>query len=158
MPINEPLLASQVKLDYDTAYLTAPNRRFADLVTQRVIKATLAGAGAPYSDDELAAIAHTCTTQEDMARKVEREMTKWITAVAMSGRIGEHFDAIVTGVGPKGTFVRVLQPHMEGLLARGGQGIDVGDRLRVTLIRTDLEHGYIDFSRDPPSVGHAAQS
>jgi len=127
----------------DYTHSTAPNRRFADLVTQRL----LANQPAPYSDDELAAIAANCTSKEDAARKVEREMSKRIAAVAMTGRIGEVFDAIVTGVTPHGTFVRVLQPHVEGLLARGQQGVDVGDKLRVKLLSTDVQRGYIDFAR-----------
>jgi exoribonuclease-2 len=131
----------------DYTHSTAPNRRFADLVTQRLIKAVLAGQPAPYADDELAAIAHNCTLKENASRKVEREMSKRIAAVAMSGRIGESFDAIVTGVTPRGTFVRVLRPRVEGLLARGEQGVDVGDKLRVTLVSTDVERGYIDFAR-----------
>jgi len=131
----------------DYTHSTAPNRRFADLVTQRLIKAVLANQPAPYSDDELAAIAANCTSKEDAARKVEREMSKRIAAVAMTGRIGEVFDAIVTGVTPHGTFVRVLQPHVEGLLARGQQGVDVGDKLRVKLLSTDVQRGYIDFAR-----------
>ena len=131
----------------DYTHSTAPNRRFADLVTQRLIKAVLAGQPAPYADDELAAIARNCTLKENASRKVEREMSKRIAAVAMSGRIGEAFDAVVTGVTPRGTFVRVLAPRVEGLLARGQQGADVGDRLRVTLVSTDVERGYIDFAR-----------
>jgi VacB/RNase II family 3'-5' exoribonuclease len=132
----------------DYTHSTAPNRRFADLVTQRLLKAVLASQPAPYSDDELAAIAHLCTLKEDAARKVEREMSKRIAAVAMSSRIGETFDAIVTGVTSRGTFVRVMKPAIEGLLAQGQQGADVGDKLRVKLIRTDIQRGYIDFVRD----------
>ena len=131
----------------DYTHSTAPNRRFPDIVTQRLIKALLAGQKNPYSDDELAAIASNCTEKEDAARKVEREMAKRLAAVAMQHRIGEVFDAIVTGVTPRGTFVRVLQPHIEGLLAQGQQGLDVGDKLRAKLIRTDPQHGYIDFAR-----------
>ena len=131
----------------DYTHATAPNRRFADMVTQRLLKTALAHQPTPYKDDELAAIASNCTLKENEARKVEREMSKHIAAVAMSHRIGETFAAIVTGVTPKGTFVRVLAPHVEGLLARGQQGVDVGDRLRVTLVRTDVDHGYIDFAR-----------
>jgi exoribonuclease-2 len=131
----------------DYTHSTAPNRRFADLVTQRLLKAVLASQPAPYSDDELAAIAHQCTLKEDAARKVEREMSKRIAAVAMSSRIGETFDAIVTGVTSHGTFVRVMQPAIEGLLVQGLQGADVGDKLRVKLIRTDSQRGYIDFVR-----------
>jgi exoribonuclease-2 len=128
----------------DYTHSTAPNRRFADVVTQRLIKATLSGKPSPYSDDELTAIAANCTVKGDAARKVEREMAKRLAAVAMSHRIGDTFDAIVTGVTPRGTFVRVLQPHIEGLLVQG-QGVDVGDRLRVKLTRTDVQRGYIDF-------------
>jgi exoribonuclease-2 len=125
---------------------TAPNRRFADLVTQRLVKAALTGRPAPYSSDELATIATVCTLKEDAARKVERAMSKRIAALAMSHRIGETFDAIVTGVTPHGTFVRVLQPPLEGLLVHPPRTVDVGDRLRVRLVRTDVEQGYIDFA------------
>jgi exoribonuclease-2 len=131
----------------DYTHSTAPNRRFADVVTQRLIKALLSGQPGPYSDEELAAIAKNCTLKEDAARKVEREMSKRLAAAAMSHRIGETFDAIVTGVTPHGTFVRVLQPHVEGLLAQGQQGVDVGDKVRVKLTRTDIQRGYIDFVR-----------
>jgi exoribonuclease-2 len=131
----------------DYTHSTAPNRRFADLVTQRLLKAVLASQAAPYSDDELAAIASNCTLKADAARKVERLMSKRIAAVAMTSRIGQVFDAMVTGVTPHGTFVRVLRPPVEGLLARGQQGVDVGDKLRVKLISTDVQRGYIDFAR-----------
>jgi VacB/RNase II family 3'-5' exoribonuclease len=131
----------------DYTHSTAPNRRFADIVTQRLIKAMLAGQKNPYSDDELTAVAANCTQKEDAARKVEREMARRLAAVAMQHRIGEVFDALVTGVTQHGTFVRVLQPHIEGLLAQGQQGLDVGDKLRAKLIRTDPQHGYIDFAR-----------
>ena len=134
----------------DYTHSTAPNRRFADLVTQRLVKAVLANDPMPYSDEALAAVAANCTQREDSARKVERGMSKRIAAVAMRRRIGEHFDAIVTGVKASSTFVRVLGPHVEGLLARGREGVDVGDRLRVTLIATDVDRGYIDFARDAP--------
>jgi exoribonuclease-2 len=131
----------------DYTHSTAPNRRFADVVTQRLIKALLDGKPGPYSDDELAGIAANCTQKEDAARKVEREMSKRLAAVAMSHRVGETFDAIVTGVTPKGTFVRVLQPHIEGLLAQGAQGLHVGDKIRAKLTRTDVQRGFIDFVR-----------
>src|ERR1700675_1237398 len=132
----------------DYTHSTAPNRCFADLVTQRLIKAVLGSQPAPYANDELAAVALNCTVKEDAARKVERNMSKRIAAVAMSSRIGETFDAIVTGVTSHGTFVRVLKPAVEGLLAQGQQGADVGDKLRVKLTRTDIQRGYIDFVRD----------
>jgi len=131
----------------DYTHSTAPNRRFADVVTQRLIKALLASQKNPYSDDELTAIAANCTQKEDAAKKVEREMSKRLAAIAMQHRIGEVFDAIVTGATDHGTFVRALQPHIEGLLAQGQQGLDVGDKLRVKLIRTDVQRGYIDFAR-----------
>ena len=131
----------------DYTHSTAPNRRFADLVTQRLIKALLAGQPAPYSDDELDAVAKNCTLREDAAQKVEREMAKRLAAVAMTRRIGETFDAIIANVGAHGTFVRLLQPHVEGLLAQGAQGAKVGDKLRVKLTRADVQRGYLDFAR-----------
>jgi len=131
----------------DYTHSTAPNRRFADLVTQRLIKAMLTKQASPYSDDELAAIAANCTAKENAARKVEREMSKRIAAVAMSSRIGQAFDAIVTGVNAHGTFVRVLKPLVEGLLAHGQAGVDVGDKLHVKLVSTDVRRGYIDFAK-----------
>ncbi len=131
----------------DYTHSTAPNRRFADIVTQRLVKAFVAGKPGPYSDEELSAIAANCTVKEDAARKVEREMSKHLAAVAMSTRIGEVFDAIVTGVGPHGTFVRVIKPHIEGMLTMGNQGLDVGDKVRAKLTRTELQRGYIDFAK-----------
>jgi len=132
----------------DYTHSTAPNRRFVDMVTQRLIKALLAGQKNPYSDAELTAIAANCTLKENAAKKVERDMSKRLAAVAMQNHIGEVFDAIVTGVTDGGTFVRALQPHVDGLLAQGEQGLDVGDRLRAKLIRTDAQHGFVDFARD----------
>jgi VacB/RNase II family 3'-5' exoribonuclease len=131
----------------DYTHSTAPNRRFADLVSQRLLKATLANQPPPYSDDELQAIAAACTLKENAAQKVERNMTKRIAAVAMAHRVGQTFDAIVTGAGDKGTFVRVLTPNVEGMLVRGQQGADVGDRIRVRLVHTDPQKGFIDFER-----------
>lgn len=131
----------------DYTHSTAPNRRFADMVTQRILKAMLGGQPNPYSDNELTLIAANCTERGDAARKVEREMSKRLAAVAMQNRIGAIFDAIVTGATPKGTFVRVAQPPVEGLLAQGQQGVDVGDKLRVKLIRVDVQRGFIDFAR-----------
>jgi exoribonuclease-2 len=131
----------------DYTHSTAPNRRFADLVTQRLVKAVLGSRPAPYADGQLADIASRCTLRENASRKVEREMAKRIAAVAMSRRIGELFDAVVTGVTPHGTFVRVFRPRVEGLLAHGADGADVGDRLRVRLVATDPARGYIDFAR-----------
>ena len=130
----------------DYTHSTAPNRRFADLVTQRLVKAVIAQQPGPYEEADLAAVAARCTERADAARKVEREMSKRIAAVAMSGRIGETFEAIVTGVTPHGTFVRVLRPHVEGLLVHSRPGTDVGDKLRVALVGTDPARGFIDFA------------
>jgi exoribonuclease-2 len=132
---------------HDYTHSTAPNRRFSDTVTQRLIKSVLAKQPSPYSDQQLDAIANNCTLKEDAARKVERVMGKRIAAVALQRRIGETFSAVVTGVTPKGTFVRVLGPPAEGLLIRGQKGVDVGDRLQVKLVSTDPRRGYIDFAR-----------
>src|SRR5580692_9494923 len=131
----------------DYTHSTAPNRRFPDMVTQRLLKALLDGRPNPYTDSELSVIATNCTAKGDAARKVERQMTKRLAAISMRNRIGEVFDAIVSGVTDGGTFVRVDQPHIEGLLAQGGKGLDVGDHLRAKLIRTDPKMGYIDFAR-----------
>ena len=132
---------------HDYTHSTAPNRRFADLVTQRLIKAVLAKRAAPYSDAALDAIAKNCTLKEDAARKVERAMDKRAAAVAFQNRVGQSFDAIVTGVTPKGVFVRVPDPPIEGRLMRGEAGVDVGDRVHVKLLSTDPQRGFIDFGR-----------
>ena len=130
---------------HDYTHSTAPNRRFADLVTQRLLKALPAR---PYEDGELDGIARNCTLREDAARKVRRKMDKRMAAVALHNRIGQSFDAVVTGVTPKGVFVRVLGPPVEGRLMHGEHGLDVGDRLRVKLLSTDPQRGFIDFGRD----------
>jgi VacB/RNase II family 3'-5' exoribonuclease len=131
----------------DYTHSTAPNRRFPDLVTQRILKAVLAGQPPAYTDTELAAIAANCTVKGNAARKVERGMAKRLSAVAMSQRIGQVFDAIVTGVNEHGCFVRALTPHVDGMLVRGEEGLDVGDKVRVRLVRTDVSQGYIDFEK-----------
>ena len=131
----------------DYTHSTAPNRRFPDLITQRLLKAALAGRSAPYTDVELAALARRCTEQEDNADKVERQVRKSAAALLLASRIGERFDAIVTGASVKGTWARVLRPPVEGKVVRGFEGIDVGDRVRVELVRTDVERGFIDFAR-----------
>ena len=130
----------------DYTHSTAPNRRFSDTVTQRLIKAVLTEARSPYSDKQLDSIARNCTEKEDAARKVERAMNKRIAAVALRHRIGETFQGVVTGVTPKGVFVRVLGPPAEGILLNG-EGVDVGDQLRVRLVSTDPRRGYIDFRK-----------
>jgi VacB/RNase II family 3'-5' exoribonuclease len=131
----------------DYSHSTAPNRRFADLVTQRLLKAALAGAPAPYTDEELAAIALRSTQKENDARKVERTTRKQAAAVFLSARIGQEFEAIVTGASDKGTFARLLDPPAEGRIVQGQEGLDVGDRLRVRLVATEPSKGFIDFVR-----------
>ena len=126
---------------------TAPNRRFPDLVTQRLVKAAAAGGAAPYRLAELAALAQHCTKQEDAANKVERLVRKAAAALWIADRVGEEFDAVVTGASAKGTWVRLRRPPIEGKLERGFQGLDVGDRVRVRLVGTDAERGFIDFER-----------
>jgi len=129
----------------DYTHSTAPNRRFPDLVAQRILKAKSTPDAQPYSEDELGAIAARCTLMEDQARKVEREMQKRIAAVVLHPRIGQTFRAIVTGVNNYGTFVRTLDPNVDGKLVHGGDGLDVGDRINVRLINTDAARGFIDF-------------
>jgi exoribonuclease-2 len=131
----------------DYAHSTAPNRRYPDLVTQRIVKAALANAPAPYATEELNAIARHCTLQEDNARKVERQILKAAAAVLLHGRTGETFDAIVTGASAKGTFVRIQRPTVEGRVVRGFEGLDVADTVRVRLLSVDAEQGFIDFER-----------
>jgi exoribonuclease R len=129
----------------DYTHATAPNRRYADLVTQRLVKAAIAGAPAPYTDDELAAIAKQCTDRENAANRVERVTRKAAAAELLAPRIGSVFQAIVTGVNKDGTYVRLLSPPAEGRVMRGEEGMDVGERVRVRLVRTDAAKGHIDF-------------
>jgi exoribonuclease-2 len=131
----------------DYTHSTAPNRRYADLVTQRIVKAVLAGNPPPYTDDELSAIARNCTLREDAARKVERSVRKIAAAILFSNRIGERFKAIVTGNKSSGTYVRVVNPPVEGRLMRGEKGVDVGDEIEVELLSTNPKRGFIDFGR-----------
>jgi len=131
---------------HDYTHSTAPNRRFADLVTQRLLKSL--GGTPPYTDDELDQIARQCTKQEDAARKVERSMTKRMAAVALASRVGQVFAAVVTGASPKGVYVRIVDPPVEGRVMRGERGLDVGDRVNVRLLSTDPQRGFIDFGRE----------
>jgi ribonuclease R len=135
----------------DYTHSTAPNRRFPDLVTQRLLKA-LAGAPVPYAIEDLRSLATHCTVQEDNAAKVERQVRKSAAALLLSPRIGERFDAIVTGASPKGTWARISRPSVEGKVVQGSEGLDVGDRVRVELVRTDVEHGFIDLKRSTKST------
>jgi len=130
----------------DYTHSTAPNRRFPDVVTQRLLKAWLSKQPQPYSESLLNAIAQRCTEREDAARKVERDMHKRIAAVVLHPHIGQSYQAIVTGVNQYGTFVRTLDPHVEGMLVHGGKGLDVGDKVTVKLVSTDPERGFIDFA------------
>ncbi len=130
----------------DYSHSTAPNRRFPDLITQRLLKAALQGQRVPYLDEQLAELALHCTTQEDAAAKVERQVRKSAAALLLEGRIGERFNAIVTGASPKGTWVRITHPAAEGRVVHGQAGLDVGDQTRVELIHTDVERGFIDFA------------
>lgn len=131
----------------DYSHSTAPNRRYPDLITQRLLKAAITGGSPPYGDDELEGLAGHCTEAEDEANKVERQVRKSAAALLLETRIGELFDAIVTGATEHGTWVRILEMPVEGKLERGFEGVDVGDRLRVQLIHTDVERGFIDFKR-----------
>jgi exoribonuclease-2 len=128
-------------------HTTAPNRRYPDLITQRLVKAALAGSPAPYATAELASLAEHCTQQENAASKVERQVRKSAAALLLRDRIGETFDAIVTGAAEKGTWVRLLKPPAEGRLASGYNGVKVGDQLRVRLASVNVERGFIDFAR-----------
>ena len=136
----------------DYAHSTAPNRRFPDLVTQRLLKAAIAGQPSPYRFEDLQAIAQHCTLQEDNASKVERQVLKAAGAFLLHGRIGEIFDAIVTGAAAKGTFVRISRPLLEGRVVHGFAGLDVGDTLRVKLLAVNAVRGYIDFAALPESL------
>jgi VacB/RNase II family 3'-5' exoribonuclease len=131
---------------HDYSHATAPNRRYADLVQQRLVKAMLSGEPQPYSNDDLAAVAAHCTEREDMAQKVERQMRKVIAAQLLGDRVGQSFDAIVTGVNDRGTFVRLLHPPAEGKVVKGEHGMDVGERVHVRLVHADPARGFIDFA------------
>ena len=131
----------------DYTHATAPNRRYPDLVTQRLLKAAIAHQPAPYTFAELEAIAARCTERAGEANKVERRMRKIVAITLLQGREGDIFDALVTGVTPRGTFARLLAPPAEGRIVRGEAGLDVGDYVRVRLAATDIERGFIDFER-----------
>ncbi len=131
----------------DYTHSTAPNRRYPDLITQRLLKAAIAGESCPYQTDELTELAKHCTKIEDAVKKVERQVKKSAAAMVLESRIGDQFDAIVTGAAEKGTWVRLLHPPIEGRLESGFEGVDVGQSLRVELVSTDVERGFIDFKR-----------
>ena len=129
----------------DYTHSTAPNRRFTDLITQRLLKAALTGGAAPYSMDDLTALAAHCTEEEDAINKVERQVSKSAAALLLESRIGEQFDALVTGASPKGTWARLLTLPVEGRVVQGFKGLDVGQRIRVQLVSVDVERGFIDL-------------
>ena len=129
----------------DYTHSTAPNRRYPDLITQRLLKAALAAQPSPYGDAELSTLAAHCTQQEDDADKVERQVRKSAAALLLETRLGQRFDGVVTGASEKGTWVRIFEPPAEGKLVHGFDGLEVGDKLRVKLISTDVERGFIDF-------------
>src|ERR1700688_1171850 len=131
----------------DYTHSTAPNRRFPDLLTQRLLKSALIGQAPEYSPDELRSLAAHCTAQEDNAAKVERQVAKSAAALLLAPRIGQRFDAIVTGAADKGTWVRISAPTAEGKLIKGFEGLDVGDPCQVKLVHTDVARGFIDFER-----------
>ncbi|HYC89147.1 MAG TPA: RNB domain-containing ribonuclease [Thermoanaerobaculia bacterium] len=131
----------------DYTHSTAPNRRYPDLITHRLVKSALEERKAPYTLEELAELAEHCTNQEDAANKVERTVRKAAAACMLMGREGEHFDGLVTGASQKGTWVRIFRPPIEGKLVRGWDGLDIGDRVRVKLLEVDPERGFIDFGR-----------
>ena len=131
----------------DYTHSTAPNRRFPDLITQRIVKSTIAGERPPYGNDDLNILANHCTEEEDAAKKVERQVEKSAAALLLESRIGEKFDGVVTGASEKGTWVRIFQPPVEGRLVSGYEGADVGHTIRVQLASTDVQRGYIDFRR-----------
>lgn len=131
----------------DYTHSTAPNRRYPDLITQRLLKAAIGESSLPYSNDELEDIAKHCTKQEDAANKVERQVKKSAAALLLQHRIGEQFDAIVTGAADKGTWARLHAIPVEGRVGRDFEGLDVGDLIRVELTSVDVERGYIDFRK-----------
>ncbi len=129
----------------DYAHSTAPNRRYTDLITQRLVKAAIDKSPVPYSLDELDVLAKQCTNMENAVNKVERQVNKSAEAMLLESRIGEQFEAIVTGAADKGTWVRLLSVPVEGKLVQGFEGLDVGRRLRVKLRAVNVEKGFIDF-------------
>lgn len=148
---DEPLTGHFGLAVSEYTHSTAPNRRYPDLITQRLLKASLARNAVPYGRNELQAIATSCTEKEDEAQKVERLLRKAAAACLLAGQLGHEFDGIITGASRKGTWVRVFDPPVEGRVEQGAAGLDVGDKVRVKLIHTDPQRGFIDFAR----AGHA---
>ena len=160
-PRYDPSLTSETRRDGDNGlavkdytHSTAPNRRYPDLTTQRLLKAAIAGRAMPYSYDDLVVLATHFTEEEDAANKVERQVSKSAAAILLESRIGEQFEALVTGTSEKGTWARLLTIPVEGRVVRGFEGVDVGDQIRVQLVSVNVERGFIDFT----SVHSARQS
>jgi exoribonuclease-2 len=130
----------------DYTHSTAPNRRYSDLLTQRLVKAVLRDEPPPYTVEELTALARLCTQREDDANRVERQVRKSAAAMLVANRVGERFHAVITGASPKGTYLRTFAPHIEGRVVRGERGLDVGDRVLAQLVGVDVQRGFIDFA------------
>ena len=135
----------------DYAHSTAPNRRYPDLITQRLLKAALQKKPVPYSSNKLEELALHCTEEEDIVTKVERQVGKSAAALLLRSRIGEQFDGVVTGASEKGTWIRIFKLPVEGKLVQGEAGLDVGERLRAKLISVDVDRGFIDFEKVGPT-------
>jgi len=146
MPGSEPMghFGLAVK---NYSHSTAPNRRYPDLITHRLLKSAIAGGNLPYSKEELELIAKNCTVKEDNAKKVERQVEKSAHAMLMESRIGEIFEGIVSGAAAKGTWIKLFDPHLEGKLVKGFEGLEVGNKLKVRLVSVEIESGFIDFEK-----------
>jgi len=129
------------------SHSTAPNRRYSDLITHRLLKSAMNGQKVPYTSEQLELIAKNCTVKEDNAKKVERQVEKSAHAMLMQPRIGEIFDAIVSGAAQKGTWVRLFTPYLEGKLVKGCDGLEVGHKIKARLVQVDINSGFIDFER-----------
>jgi exoribonuclease-2 len=148
VPANDPAPLGHFGLaTRDYAHSTAPNRRYADLITQRLLHAMLDNQPAPYTDAELASMAQQCNLQEHASHKVERSMIKRVAAVALADRIGQRFHGVITGASPKGVYVRIFDPPVEGRITQNERGLDVGDQVDVKLIHTNPQQAFIDFAR-----------
>lgn len=131
----------------DYAHSTAPNRRYADLIVQRLLKSAIENQPTAYTIEELKTIAAHCNERESAARKIERLMRKIVAASVMENRVGEVFQSIVTGITPSGTFARILRPPIDGRIVKNEENLKVGEQISVRLIDVDVEKGFIDFEK-----------
>jgi exoribonuclease-2 len=155
IPGSAPIAHFGLAVD-DYTHSTAPNRRFPDLITQRLLKAALTGTGAPYDADELSALVVHCNLQEQNAAKVERQVKKSAAALLLERRVGETFNGVITGASAEGTYVRIFDPAVEGRVMHNEAGLKVGDKVQVKLVATDFERGYLDFvNSDRPAFKDA---